>query len=62
MGGNDAVPKSFRGGCKFHAGELTKVLHGNGDTGREGHLEKPEADDEESQMEKTLRNMTLKFG
>lgn len=50
MGGNAAVPKSLQGACKFHAGELTKVLHGNGDTGREGHLEAP--DEEDAAMEK----------
>lgn len=50
MGGNAAVPKSLQGACKFHAGELTKVLHGNGDTGREGHLEQP--DEEDAAMEK----------
>ena len=47
MGGNEAVPKSLRGGCKFHAGELTKMLAGNGDTNREGQLEKPEVEDME---------------
>lgn len=52
----DDVPKSYRGGCKLHAGELTKMLQGNGDTNRDGELEAAKEDDEEADaLEKSLR-------
>ncbi len=61
MGGNDGVPKSLRGGCKFHAGELTKMLEGNGNTDRDGHLAEKDGDDEDAAMEKALQESLLVF-
>lgn len=56
------VPKSYRGGCKLHAGELTKMLQGNGDTNRDGELEAGKGDDEEdAAMEKVLKDSLLVF-
>lgn len=61
MSARDEIPKTFRSGCKLHAGELTKMLEGNGDTDREGELAAKAEDEEDAAMEKALQDSLLIF-